>query len=236
MTIRRDIKELAKGGLGRAVYGGITTLQDPTLTRTEFSERAAVGVEQKRLIAQEAVRHIPAASTIALDAGTTTTELARILPADEGLTVITASLPVVSLLAQQAGIQLVALGGTFHGETQSFAGEDTKEQALSRTVDMFFLATSAIRNQRIYCNSYFDAEVKRALISRAKEIVVVADSSKFGASAPVMVVSTVVVTFIITDALRSEEVSRHAVMADTDETGKVVQLELSPVPAISTVK
>ena len=69
MTIRRDIKELAKGGLGRAVYGGITTLQDPTLTRTEFSERAAVGVEQKRLIAQEAVRHIPAASTIAPGCG-----------------------------------------------------------------------------------------------------------------------------------------------------------------------
>lgn len=229
MTIRRDIRELAERGLARSVYGGITTLQDSALTGTEFSARAAVAVEQKRRIAREAARLVRAASTIALDSGTTTAELARALPPDEGLTVVTGSLPVISALAQLAGVRLIALGGTFHPDTQSFASSE--QQAMAHPLDMFFLAASAVRNQRIYCRSYFDAEVKRALISRAAQVVVLADSSKFGASADVMVAPVEAVNTIITDDDRPEDVLRHArADGETGRAPEIVQLTMAGSP------
>lgn len=227
MTIRRDIKEIADRGLARSVYGGITTLQDVSLSDAEFSMRAALSVEQKRRIAQEAVTAVPPASTIALDAGTTIAELALVLPSDEGLTAVTASLPVMSLLAPEPGIRLVALGGTFHTETQSFAGEGTYDQALLRETDVFFLAASAVRNDRIYCRSYFDAEIKRALISRARRTIVLTDSSKFGAPATVMVTHLDSVSLVITDNRRPDEVHQHAGSSDTAQ-GRLEVLQLGP--------
>lgn len=66
---------------------------------------------EKRRIAELAVQYVEPDSTIALDSGTTVLELAKLLPADHGLTVVSNSLPALSALSRRADINLIGVGG-----------------------------------------------------------------------------------------------------------------------------
>lgn len=211
MTIRRDVKDLAERALVRPVYGGVTLPADVLLAGTAFSERSGRAVAAKQAIAAAAARLVPPASTVVLDSGTTMLQLARALPRDEGITVVTASLPVMNELARREDVRLVGLGGTFHPETQAFAGPETLAAAATPRATLLFLAASAIREGRIYCGSYADAEIKRAFLAMAARVVVVADSAKFGHPGEmVMVAPTREVAAIVTDDGRRDLVAAHA--------------------------
>ena len=109
MTIRRDIRRLERDGFLRQTYGGATA----HLTRSfdlAFNARALERTREKRLIGMRATSLIAGARTIFLGIGTTAEQFARYLPAGHDLTVVTASLPIASLLGTRP-VRVVALGG-----------------------------------------------------------------------------------------------------------------------------
>lgn len=201
MTARRDIRLLAGEGLVKAVYGGVSSLS-PSLNGVDFRLRAKQHVDAKRAIARAARSLVRANSTIALDAGTTAFELARSLPHDQNLTVVTHSLPVMHALASRTDIELIGLGGLLHPESQSFAGPLTVAALRNLRVATLFLAASAVDDDAMFCGNLFDAETKRALIEAADETVLIVDASKFGRTATVRVGPTTGThTIVVDDAL-----------------------------------
>jgi DeoR/GlpR family transcriptional regulator of sugar metabolism len=120
--------------------------------------------------------------SIALDAGTTTLELARRLPPGDG-TVVTHSLPAMTVLGDHTG--LIGLGGLHHPPTQAFTGPDTVAAIGRLRVHTFFLAASGLSRQHAYCGTPLDAETKQAFIAIAERVVLLADSSKLRRTAPV---------------------------------------------------
>src|ERR1700677_9478 len=96
MTVRRDIARLEQEGRLRRVHGGITTLPREALSPSAFGDRAADMRMPKQWIAQEASRLLEYGATVGLDAGTTTYEIALILPELLNLTVATHSLPALN--------------------------------------------------------------------------------------------------------------------------------------------
>ena len=101
MTIRRDIARLERDGFVRQTYGGATA----HLTRSldvAFNARALEHTREKRLIGMRATTLLEDARVVFVGIGTTAEQFARFLPARQDLTVVTASLPIASLLGHPA--------------------------------------------------------------------------------------------------------------------------------------
>jgi DeoR/GlpR family transcriptional regulator of sugar metabolism len=109
MTIRRDIRRLERDGFVRQTYGGATA----HLTRSfdvSFNARALEHTREKRLIGMRATEIVGPARVLFVGIGTTAEQFARYLPGGGDLTVVTASLPIASLLGTRP-VRVVCLGG-----------------------------------------------------------------------------------------------------------------------------
>ena len=182
MTIRRDIQTLAARHLLRQVHGGANALLDAG-EGIDFRLRASRGAAAKQAIAAAALRYVTPRATLALDSGTTTLELARQLPGDARLLVATHSLPALTVLARSEGIDVVSLSGALQRHTQSFAGPMALSTIRTLRVGTFFMGATSIRDGFMYVGSSFDAQTKLALMNVSDRVVLLADSSKFPATA-----------------------------------------------------
>ena len=182
MTIRRDAHDLEKQGLLLLVAGGVCLIREP-LAGNDFRLRAQARTALKRQLAAAALSMVAPNSTIAIDAGTTLVEMARLIGPAQMLKVVTASLPVMTLLVDRPNVQLYGLGGELHPRTQAFAGLATIEALRHLRVEQLFLGASAVSRGGTYEGNTWDAEIKRAMIAAADQVVLVVDSSKFERSA-----------------------------------------------------
>jgi DeoR/GlpR family transcriptional regulator of sugar metabolism len=198
MTIRRDAHRLEAEGLARSVRGGILSVAEPA-PLVDYRLREQRNLAVKRAIAQAAVRLIATGTTIALDAGTTTLELAKLLMAPLQVKVVTSSLPAINVLAGRPDIETIALGGTLSPELLLFNGPLTLAALRQLHVDQVFLAATAITKGTMYCNAMWESERKRALVEIGNEVIILADSSKFGMSATVRVAPLTVATTVVVD-------------------------------------
>lgn len=203
MTVRRDAQLLADQGLLRIVHGGVTIL--PSTTIVEYDERVPRMAESKRLVGHAAAADVRADTVIALDAGTTSLELARALSPDVAVTVVTHSAPVIGEILAKPAVSLVVLGGTLHRETLSFEGSSVLHAISQLHVDTYYLTCSGINTRGIYTANDFDAVSKRALIAAADRVVLVTDSSKFHDPALVRVSGLDAIDLAIVDDGLSQE-------------------------------
>ena len=199
MTVRRDIRLLAEQGLVRAVHGGVCPLPTGVSVGTDFRLRATLRRSAKEQIARAALALVRPDTSIALDTGTTVVELATLLTAPRRISVVTPSLPVMLTLADRAGIEVVGLGGVLHPESQGFAGPATLAALRSLHVSQAFIATTAINRGALWCGNQWDAETKRELVSIADEVVLLADSAKFAATAMAHIVALREIDVLVTD-------------------------------------
>lgn len=199
MTIRRDVARLVDERRVRAFHGGVGSLAPGDLSGVDYGDRDLRMGDAKRAIASHALRDVRPGAVIGIDAGTTTAQLADLIPADLDLRVITPSLPVVTSLSHLDGIELTCLGGVLHLESLSFAGESTLAAIANLRIDTLFLAASGLDERGAYCGNSFDAITKRALIEVADHVVLVADSSKFSASGMVRVCGWDAIDLLISD-------------------------------------
>lgn len=198
MTVRRDIRRMADEGLARAVHGGISATSN-LLGPIDFQFRASQRLSEKQAIARLAVSMIKPDTVVAIDAGTTTLEAARLLPPDIRITVVTHSLPVIGSLASRSTIELIGLGGALHLETQAFAGPITLRALSDIRAHTLLLGATSVRDNAMWCTNTFDAATKRALIEAADHVVLLVDSEKFDLTAFMKVAELSAAHTVITD-------------------------------------
>jgi len=209
MTIRRDLGLLERKGLVVRIHGGAMAPETPVSSREEV--RATLRVLQKVAIAAAAVRLVEDGQTLFVDAGSTTTELARRLRGHRGLTVVTNSVRVLTVLADSPGINLIGLGGTVYRGAWSFVGP-LAEAALRRfNADLTFLGISSVSLEEGLSEvNFFEAAIKSLAIQQGQRVVLLADSTKFEKVSPVSVAPLHEVDVVITDdQLPSELVAAY---------------------------
>jgi len=214
MTVRRDLGRLEELGLVRVVHGGVSAITDLEAPLA-FQFRTHHHTAAKRAIGAYAAAMVESNSVIGLDAGTTVLELARRLPAGQGLTAVTHSLPTMSAVARRDGVRLIGLAGTYEPEIQAFAGQMASSPLAQLRIQTMFLATTSIREGAMWATTSHDVEMKQALMRVADRVVLLADSSKFGYSALMMVAPLSTATTLVTDehipAATAEAVRRAGV-------------------------
>ena len=205
-TIRRDLRELAEEGLLRRVYGGAVPRSPASLT---YNRRKGESTGAKEAIARAAVRLFKDGQVVLFDAGTTALEVATRLPPDLKLTVVTNSLPVGSALADHPSTRVIVLGGALLKETLATVGAEVVEGYRRVRADVCLLGVASVHPEVGLGVFYHeDAEVKRAMIAAAAEVMVVAASDKLGTSAPFLVGPLSIVDRLVTDAAVPDETAR----------------------------
>ena len=179
VTIRNDLNELHQRGLVLRSHGG-AVLPETILRESPVNERLKSHVDEKRRIGAVAASLIQDGETIILDSGTTTLEIARQIKNKQGLQVITNGVNVAAELLDARGVQTFIVGGTVRGDSASIVGRSTEELFEQFSADKLFLSGAG-------CDPGFGVSganvdeimVNRAMLRISREIILVADASKF---------------------------------------------------------
>ncbi|MFJ2553544.1 DeoR/GlpR family DNA-binding transcription regulator [Microbacterium sp. NPDC087591] len=196
-SIRRDLRELADAGLCVRVYGG--ALPVPA-AEAPVAQRSTVATDSKERVARAAVALIHPGSTIILDAGTTTLAMARMLPQDPSLTVITPSPAVAVAVAEHSPARVLIVGGEVSRHSLVAGGALALEAIARLGADAFFLGVTGIHpDHGLTTGVLDDAVVKRALAARSADVYVLGSAEKIGAASRFPVVGLDEVSGIVTD-------------------------------------
>ncbi len=177
-TVRRDIDFLEQNGEAKRRHGGVIWTGSPANMRL-FADREDTKWSQKRQIAVAAAGLIEDHDTILLDGGSTTYELARQL-VGRPLQVVTNSLPVANLFSSSEMVDLILLGGYVHGRTGVSLGPYADKMLEQINVRRAVLSIAGADQRGFYNSNFLLVETERAMAHAADEVIIVADSGKFG--------------------------------------------------------
>lgn len=198
MTIRRDLARLERDGFLRRTYGGATAHVTRSL-ELAFNARALRHAAAKRLIGMEAAKLMADATTIFVGIGTTVEQFAFYLRGREGLTVVTSSLPVASLLGTRP-VRVVVLGGTVRRDELSCIGPIAASSVARYNAEVAVLGAAGL-SVRAGITELTDeeADIHRAMIERSEQLLVVADASKLGSVTSATVAPAERIHTLVTD-------------------------------------
>jgi len=206
MTIRRDLDQLERKGLLRRVHGGAVNTRGSSY-EPPYPSREPVNRDKKERIGQAAADLVQDGDSITLDIGTTTLEMTRHLQKKNNLTLITPSLHIANALSQQPNIRLILTGGILRSGELSLIGNLAERVFEDFFVDKLFLGIGCIDiSAGLTEFNLEDALVKKAMLKSAKEVIVLADASKFEQIAFASVSTIDVISRIVTDSSLDESV------------------------------
>jgi DeoR/GlpR family transcriptional regulator of sugar metabolism len=177
-TVRRDLDSLEEAGSAKRTHGGVF-YTGPSPKLPHFDVRQSHQWQKKREIAHAAAGLIEDGDTVMLDGGTTTYELALLLVA-RCVQVVTNSLPVANLFTTSDSADLVLIGGYVHTRTGVSLGPYANQMLAELNVRRAVLSVAGIHDSGYYNSNLLLVETERAMMQSADEVIVVADSTKFG--------------------------------------------------------
>src|SRR5579859_2890025 len=210
MTIRRDLHILQEKQIVEVTYGGARLIASKRI-EADFEIRTHEHLAEKQAIGKMAVEHfIEEGDVIGLDSGSTALEIARNLP-NIPLTIVTHSIAAANIVAQNRRYSLIVLGGVLQHEANCFCGPQAIASLQTMYINKLFLSASGLLLPHgLSCNNLLDAEVKQALISSSRQIILCMDSSKIGKAYLARFATLDVLNTLITDNGISDE-SREAI-------------------------
>jgi len=206
MTVRRDLKELESVGLLKRVHGGAVR-QLGRAYEPSFHLRSQRDSGPKVAIGRAAADLVQPGDAIAIDTGTTCLEAVTALRSAKPahLTVVTASLRVAAEIASSfvldQDLRLIVVGGVVRPGELSMVGDATRNYTRTMHVDKALIGVGGVHLEK-GCTEFNqeDAEVKRQFVESAKQVIVLADSTKLGRVCFTSVCPTEAIDFLVTDA------------------------------------
>ena len=197
-TIRRDLDLLQEQRLLARAHGG--AVAQGVLYELPLRYKSARRQDEKRRIAEAAAARVADGASVGLTGGTTCTEVARALVDRDGLTVVTNALNIASELAVRPNLRLVVTGGTARPESYELVGPIAEQALEGLRLDVALIGVDGIDVEH-GCTTHHEVEAhtNATLITRARRVIVVADSTKIGASAFVRICPIERVDELITD-------------------------------------
>jgi len=198
-TIRRDLQLLESQRLLARTHGG--AVAHGVLYELPLRYKSARYHQEKTRIAREAASRVSDGAAVGLTGGTTTTEVARNIADRQRLTVVTNALNIASELAVRPNLKLVVTGGVARSKSYELVGPLAEQVLADLNLDMVFIGVDGIDpTAGLTTHHEIEAHTNRALIERARRVVVVADSSKIGRVAFARICELERVHEMITDA------------------------------------
>jgi DeoR family transcriptional regulator, glycerol-3-phosphate regulon repressor len=205
-TIRKDLNELCDQRLLSRIHGGAVISSG--VENVGYEARRFIAQEEKRAIGAAAAAIIPNNTSLFINIGTTTEEVARALLDHEGLLVITNNINVANILYRHPRIEVIIAGGPLRRTDGGIIGGAAVDFIRQFKVDHAVIGTSAIDEEGALLDfDYREVRVSQAIIGNARQVILVSDRLKFERSAPVRIGHISQVDVFVTDELSSAPVA-----------------------------
>lgn len=179
VTIRKDLEVLEQRGLLSRVHGG-AILREHSVPDLALTEKEHLHPKEKYRIAQKASQLIERGDVIILDSGSTTTHIARLIKFKQDIKVITNAINIASELAASEN-EVILTGGFLREKSFSLVGPFAEETLRHLHADKFFLGVDGIHFEYgLTTPNLMEGHVNRLMMQISQEVILVADSSKFG--------------------------------------------------------
>ena len=183
-TIRKDFQELSKKGLVRRIHGGVLTM-NPTI---------------KQQLAMKATELISGKSVVYIDGGTTNLKFAESLPKDHTGTIITNSPAIALALCEYKNIKINLIGGKLDPVTRIIKGTSSIKQIEAMNIECCILGVSSLSPENgITFPSFGEAELKKELIARSSQIIVIANKEKLGSVSTFLAADISAIDILVTN-------------------------------------
>jgi DeoR/GlpR family transcriptional regulator of sugar metabolism len=183
-TIRRDFSELERDGRLVRVRGGVQLPENSIAhlgqkPASSFDRRNAVNREKKRRIAQKACTFLRDGETVFVDGGTTTSYMVEFL-SEFSLKIVTNSFAIARHLVDHSNCTVILAEGTIDRDTQLVLNNLTADPYTNYSASMAIMGTGGITETSLTNDEKLVIQSERAMIEHAREVIILADDSKFG--------------------------------------------------------
>lgn len=201
-TIRRDLNELCDRRVLTRTHGG--ALITSSIENLSYEARRFIAADAKRAIGIAAAALIPNNSSLFINIGTTTEEVAAALVNHSDLRVITNNLNVAMTLHRHASIEVIVAGGPVRRSDGAVIGSAAVDLIRQFKVDTAVIGTSALDDDGSLLDfDVLEVSVSRAMIENARRVVLCCDRMKLERAAPVRIAHMARVHSFVTDRLDS---------------------------------
>ena len=201
-TIRKDLNELCKDNELQRVHGG--AVYPSSTTNLAYLLRRELASASKQRIGEVAANLVPSNSSVILNIGTTTEQVAHGLKAHEGLMVITNNLNVAMILCEARDVEVIVAGGIVRKTDGGIVDAMAIDLIRQFKADFAVVGTSAIDEEGWLLDfDYREVQVAQTILRQARKRILVADSMKFGRCAPVKIAHLSEIDIFVTDEMPS---------------------------------
>lgn len=200
MTIRRDLDALERQGVVERTHGGAVFRQERVVGKFHYNSAVQENLREKQRIARRAADIIEPNDIIFLGEGTTCAQMIRYVDSGMPFTIFTNNLGVISEIEDKTG-DLILLGGAYNHTTRALAGPLTMEMISQVNVTKLFLGVDGFSlNAGLTTPNLEIATVERSMIRHTRgKVIVMADHSKFGLVAEIVITPIKNIDVLITD-------------------------------------
>lgn len=204
-SIRRDLARLEGRGLVHRTHGGAMlssgSMYEPFRFDASFHVREDRFAAEKQRIAHAAAALVKEHDTIGLSAGTTTTLLAKQLQHRRNIHVITNAVNIGMELSSTTSVHTTLTGGIMQwAGAFSLVGPAAVETLNMFVMDRLFLGVTGLHPEMgATMIEPEEAAISRVMVKQAREVIVVADSSKMGMVSPAVICLPREIDQLITD-------------------------------------
>lgn len=187
-SLGKRMTEYANGlGIELEIADATQTLKDEILWR-------------QREIAKTAALQVKSGDVVLIDGAEITTCLAEELVTAHQITVITNSMPVFQILSQNPTISLISTGGSLRHASDTLIGPTTEAALDTVRADKLFLAASGISlDFGLSHTNVAEVSVKQAMLRAAREVILLADHSRFGQESVIRIAPVSAIHKVISD-------------------------------------
>ncbi|MDE7407614.1 MAG: DeoR/GlpR family DNA-binding transcription regulator, partial [Muribaculaceae bacterium] len=209
VTIRKDLTELEKESKLYRSHGK-AILINPYINNRPINEKEKIATEEKKQIGRAAAKLVTQDDSIMIASGTTVVAFARAIHPHNRLTVISASLQVSDILADNEAIDIIQLGGMLRRSSRSVVGR-TAEQALANfSCSKLFLGVDGIDlDFGLTTTDIREADLNRVMMRTSQKTIVLADSSKFRRRGFSKIANMDEIDLIITDSHIPDKIAQR---------------------------
>ena len=203
VTIRKDLRILKERKLlvrvhGGAIIGAKSMAEEVEERHVNFKK--LVNLKEKEAIGRAAAQYIKEGDTILVDSGTTALEVVKNLQKYNDLTVITNSVSAMMEALKYKRFNVILLGGTVRESSLSMVGPLAESNLKLFYCDKLFLGVDSFSVEAgLSTPSVEEASTNQVMISRAKEVIAVFDSTKVNKRALAFIAETDKIHTIVTD-------------------------------------
>ncbi|MBY0432609.1 MAG: DeoR/GlpR family DNA-binding transcription regulator [Cyclobacteriaceae bacterium] len=201
VTIRNDLDQLESKNMLIRARGGAIKMETGVGIDQRLADKNRINFQEKSKIGNRAAQLIVESDTIIIDSGSTTAEMVRNLPELRDLTVITNAMNIANQLVARPNINVIIPGGYLRKNSISLVGPLAEKSLRNFNVDKAFLGVDGFDTRNgLYTPNVEEARLNEIMIEISREVILLADSSKFSKRSFAFICDVKEIDKVITDS------------------------------------